>query len=490
MFRLSAERVGTRFNCRGANDYGHCANYVETEQLIFSETEENSLLQVRGSIPLFWEQSGIQVGAHRIKISRSIESSYTAFERHFKQVFKQYSKSCLVLNLLSRKGDEAMLSNHYAKLYRNSSDAIRNSLTYIDFDYHNELKTNKQALVDYLWPKLQDWIRENAQDLTFHAVYTNVNSEADLLGYEKNDEETLNTKSRITSIQHSIIRTNCLDCLDRTNSVQLFLGLELLRLQLRFFSKLNNNEKALQKFREVFRQMWIVNGDNLSKIYAGTGAIQGKSVTQDISRSLTRAIQNNFLDNTKQDAIDMLLYGSLPGSSVKYNDLIERARVYLTNNCLTLPSYLLKTMIKYNSDYLEQTKCRIAIGTWNINGGLSDANMKNLRLSDWLIDAPLNARQNSINGYLDEDFKYDLNKIYRNNNHFIDIFAVGFQEIVDLNAQNIVNASDENAHIWYKKIFEFLCKNGDYMPITYEPLQLVGVCLFVFVHKKHASYIR
>ena len=31
--RLSCERAGTRFNVRGANDDGHVANFVETEQV-------------------------------------------------------------------------------------------------------------------------------------------------------------------------------------------------------------------------------------------------------------------------------------------------------------------------------------------------------------------------------------------------------------------------------------------------------------------------
>lgn len=31
------------------------------------------------------------------------------------------------------------------------------------------------------------------------------------------------------------------------------------------------------RFEETFRQMWINNGNEISKIYAGTGAIQGSS---------------------------------------------------------------------------------------------------------------------------------------------------------------------------------------------------------------------
>ena len=37
--RLSAERVGTRFECRGANDTGYVANFCETEQIIYVDDQ-------------------------------------------------------------------------------------------------------------------------------------------------------------------------------------------------------------------------------------------------------------------------------------------------------------------------------------------------------------------------------------------------------------------------------------------------------------------
>ena len=57
-FRLSSERAGTRFQVRGVNDAGHVANFVETEQVIFLGDEMSSFVQIRGSVPLFWEQPG------------------------------------------------------------------------------------------------------------------------------------------------------------------------------------------------------------------------------------------------------------------------------------------------------------------------------------------------------------------------------------------------------------------------------------------------
>lgn len=35
--------------------------------------------------------------------------------------------------------------------------------------------------------------------------------------------------------------------------------------------------QLVTRFQEVFRSMWSVNGDSISKIYAGTGALEGKA---------------------------------------------------------------------------------------------------------------------------------------------------------------------------------------------------------------------
>jgi hypothetical protein len=43
------------------------------------------------------------------------------------------------------------------------------------------------------------------------------------------------------------------------------------------FLNLMEKQQMVSRFEEVFRQMWINNGNEVSKIYAGTGAIQGGS---------------------------------------------------------------------------------------------------------------------------------------------------------------------------------------------------------------------
>ena len=41
---------------RGVDDDGHVANFVETEQLVTLDKSCTSFLQIRGSVPLFWDQ--------------------------------------------------------------------------------------------------------------------------------------------------------------------------------------------------------------------------------------------------------------------------------------------------------------------------------------------------------------------------------------------------------------------------------------------------
>ena len=83
--------------------------------------------------------------------------------------------------------------------------------------------------------------------------------------------------------------------------------------------------------------MWIDNGNEVSKIYAGTGAIQGGSKFMDGARSAARTIQNNLLDTSKQEAIDVLLLGKALNSNLadRARTLLEPSVIHLTNNILS-----------------------------------------------------------------------------------------------------------------------------------------------------------
>ncbi|XP_050497506.1 synaptojanin-1 isoform X1 [Diabrotica virgifera virgifera] len=444
--RLSCERAGTRFNVRGTNDEGHVANFVETEQVIFLDNEISSYIQTRGSVPLFWEQPGVQVGSHKVRISRGYETSKAAFNRHMTTIKARYGKQIIVnllgTSLIGSKEGEANLSQEFQKHHKES---IHSDVPHIVFDYHQECRGGNQANLQKLKSKLEQQLNEFG---FYHA-----------------------NRGTVHSLQKGTIRTNCLDCLDRTNCVQTFIGLEILSWQLASMQMLEKKSRL----EEVFKQMWINNGNEISKIYAGTGAIQGGSKLMDGARSAARTIQNNLLDNSKQEAIDILLVGSTLSS-----ELADRARNLLPYNTLHAPNHVLREMCKRYTEYTEAVPIRVGAGTYNVNGGkhFRSVVFKDIQLSDWLLDPHTKCQGSLVDiGYTDAHKSIP-----------VDIYAIGFEEIVDLNAANIVNSSSENAKAWAAELQKVLSRDRPYVLLTYQ--QLVGVCLYVFVRPEHVPYIR
>lgn len=118
--RLSWKRAGTRYNTRGIDDSGNVANFVESETLFHQGGITFSHTQVRGSVPLFWEQQGLQAFNARIQITRPRIASQPAYDRHFADLFSHYNR-VHALNLLGTRDAETVLSAAYAEHMRNSN---------------------------------------------------------------------------------------------------------------------------------------------------------------------------------------------------------------------------------------------------------------------------------------------------------------------------------------------------------------------------------
>ncbi|CAI8040078.1 Phosphatidylinositol-3-phosphatase SAC1 [Geodia barretti] len=123
----------------------------------------------------------------------------------------------------------------------------------------------------------------------------------------------------ILSVQQGVFRTNCMDCLDRTNVVQSLLAHRALQDQLQKMNLLGDNEhiEEYKGFEYVFKNVWADNADVCANQYAGTGALKtdftrtGKrtflGLLKDGYNSAVRYYYNNFNDGYKQDAIDVFL---------------------------------------------------------------------------------------------------------------------------------------------------------------------------------------
>ena len=133
--------------------------------------------------------------------------------------------------------------------------------------------------------------------------------------------------------------------------------------------------------------------------------LQGGSKLMDGARSAARTIQNNLLDKDKQEAYDLLLLGT-----GWHSDLADRTRLFLPINywngersriqislmldrnynpiSLAAPVPLCQSVIKRIEEFSHDEPLRVAVGTYNINGGKHFRSVvyKNVSLDDWLID--------------------------------------------------------------------------------------------------------
>ncbi|KAF7432917.1 inositol polyphosphate 5-phosphatase [Pleurotus ostreatus] len=429
--RLGWKRAGTRFNTRGVDDDGNCANFVETEIIFSTDQHCVSYVQVRGSVPLFWEQQGFQTFGQRIQITRP-QGSQPAFERHFRQLIEEYG-AVHVINLLGTKENEVTLTTAYTQHLKVARGSLGDDLDITPFDFHNAVR-----LVGH-----DGVVREISR-------IENVVDHIDRFGFTMCDA----TSDDIITDQKGVFRTNCLDCLDRTNFVQDILSRTTIEQYLHLVRLEWIQSNTLWGYH---RELWAENGDALSKIYAGTGALNtsftrsGKrtlaGVLSDATKSVSRAYINNFQDKGKQVAIDMFL-GNMSNQKpvIIFDPIHDSVRTALEQRAY---------------EYSTNKRCTIFVGTWNVNGRAPSES-----LVPWLFPR---------DGLDDPD-----------------IFVLGFQEIVPLTAQQIVQADPEKRRVWETKILETLDqypnKTSNYVLLRSE--QLVGTALLVLVKSELTGVMR
>ena len=122
--------------------------------------------------------------------------------------------------------------------------------------------------------------------------------------------------------QRGSVRTNCMDCLDRTNVVQSVISRRILHKQLFKMEVLKAPkgspfEKFPRRLEEIFRESWTGNANVLSVLYTGTPALKtdftrtGKRTKRgaidDGINSLKRYYINNFCDGYNQDCVDLAM---------------------------------------------------------------------------------------------------------------------------------------------------------------------------------------
>lgn len=427
------------------------ANFVETETIFYHPSNLCfSYALIRGSIPIFWEQAtGLLPGQQKIQITRSPQATQPAFDKHFESLEADYGTIHL-LNLLSEsKPGEAELTARYNYHVLHSplnqtvdvGGTSENRLIESQFDFHAETRGpggyESASMVRRL-------IQDRAKGFAYF-LCENMDSSVQ----RSLDAEKAAQGQAVILQQQGIFRTNCLDCLDRTNLIQTIIS----RMVLEQFLQ-HRSEHATADFWVRHSSLWADNGDALSKIYAGTGALKssftrhGKmslaGAIADARKSATRMYINNFADKGRQNTIDMLLGRLMDQSPVNLYDPIT--------------DYVSAELKRRFNEYSTPDTLGIWVGTFNLNGRGSGVKED---LTSWLWP--------------------DINRLQQHPG----ILAVGFQEIVELSPQQIMSTDPVRRQAWENAVRRTLNENaGKHSSEEYILLrsgQLVGAALMVFV---------
>ncbi|QIW97567.1 hypothetical protein AMS68_003085 [Peltaster fructicola] len=331
--RRSRFRAGTRYLSRGIDEEGHVSNFNEAEQTIVlndgassgttntKETQVLSYVQTRGSVPVYWAEINTLHYTPKLQV-RGIDSAVSAAKLHFDEQIRLYGDNYLV-NLVNQKGREMRIKNAYEQMVKmlqtspsqqaeadHKTDEALNviesdqhqsrydKLHYVYFDFHNETKGLRWDRAELLLDELKSGLVAGGY---FHGI------------------DTPSGGVDIRKRQTATVRTNCMDCLDRTNVVQSMLGRWTLTRMLIDLGVLRSGESAKEDnaFELIFRNVWADNADVVSRSYSGTGALKtdftrtGKrtraGALQDLNNSITRYVRNNYRDGPRQDGFDIFL---------------------------------------------------------------------------------------------------------------------------------------------------------------------------------------
>ncbi|XP_034552959.1 phosphatidylinositide phosphatase SAC1-B [Notolabrus celidotus] len=287
--RRSCFRAGVRYYIRGIDTEGHAANYVETEQIVQFNSAKASFVQTRGSIPFYWSQRPNLKYKPKPQISKTI-NHLDGFQRHFDSQIILYGRQ-VILNLINQKGSEKPLELAFDKMVSSLGNGM---IKYIAFDFHKECSRMR-------WHRLQillDMVAEMQDEFGYFLV------DAD---------------GKVMLNQDGTFRSNCMDCLDRTNVIQSLLARRSLQSQLRKMGVLHIGQLIEEQadFEKTYKSAWADNADACAKQYAGTGALKtdftrtGKrtqwGLLMDGWNSMIRYYKNNFSDGFRQDSIDLFL---------------------------------------------------------------------------------------------------------------------------------------------------------------------------------------
>jgi hypothetical protein len=263
--RRSRFQTGTRFFARGSDRNGNAANFCETEQVVEHEGKVASFVQTRGSMPFYWSQLPCIKYMPTPKVVGTDAENRAAMTAHFHEQSAFYGEQ-VIINLINQKKYEGVLEQAFRQLTSSLGQA---DVHYEAFDFHKECSKMRYDRLVLLKDQLSQYAFGYFQKTKGAVNLTQVRTKA--IPARQYAFSTF-------SSQRGVFRTNCMDCLDRTNVVQAYLAADVLAKILSSWGVLNTDSVAElernEAFLKVYRNSWADHANLISVQYAGTGALK------------------------------------------------------------------------------------------------------------------------------------------------------------------------------------------------------------------------
>ncbi|XP_051204417.1 phosphoinositide phosphatase SAC3 [Lolium perenne] len=371
--RRSRHYAGTRYLKRGVNEEGRVANDVETEQIVYEDTlgprQISSVVQNRGSIPLFWSQETSKLNIKPDIILHEKDNNYEATRLHFENLRRRYGNPIIILNLIKtreRRPRESTLRQEFDKAIKIINNGLpgENHLKFLHWDLSKSTQSKTIDALQVLMKVASEALnlteffycqvssdQTPGSSLNLHAPLNNGcglgacddNHDGDNVDCINNNDDISQEDTRVSSdtstneipehvvsnngpmpvkppkLQKGVLRTNCIDCLDRTNVAQYAYGLASLGHQLHALGAVESPEHDLDSpLAHHLMHFYERMGDTLALQYGGSAAhnkifsakrghLKFAIQSQEFFRTLQRYYSNAYMDAYKQAAINLFL---------------------------------------------------------------------------------------------------------------------------------------------------------------------------------------
>ncbi|KAK1443154.1 inositol 5-phosphatase [Babesia gibsoni] len=445
--RRATHRYGPRLNARGVDEHGNVGNFVESElRLRVDDGPWKSFVQVRGSVPIFWGQKNVLSTAY---FTRMMYESEQAFLLHYSLLQSMYGDSgdIYFMSLLDDKTGESTLTQGMEHIDGAFPDM---RLHMLRFNYNEKVKRN--AVVPDLLAYVNLQLMGTIQRIGYF--------DGDLIGKVEPEQVA---KQSVDGVQKGVIRTNCLDCLDRTNAVQMMISWVWLAgmLDPDGMSHMLDPDYTEADFAGTlcqFREMWCDHGDAISFLHAGTPSIYSQHIREGkqsysaifhyTKNMVVRACSTVFSDDMRQTCMDIIL-----NAYENKVETVSNASPFMTAANFT-PDPLITNLGDIN----------IWCGTWNMKG------------------SPL-SNQDDMYSWLGTGF--DRNA---------EVYVFFLQEFVELSIRNVLSTEDEQNKeaLFIAKVIRILTVLHEGKNVTFHHVQsvpLVSLYIAVFVSERLTSAI-